>query len=399
LSDHFYLSSSSEKNARLLVEKNSLMNIVLSVTGAKGGIYSGTLVKRFHLRGWIIAGLLLFIAGEVIGQSGGRQIYQFLNLPASARTLALGGYQPNVSDGDINLAYENPASIRKDHHHALSFNHAFYFSGVQFGYATYGYHLENSRISLAGGIRYINYGDFEHTNELGQVVGEFDASELGIGLTASKQIYDRLHLGTSLRFVQSSFESYVSTGLLFDVGALYELEERNINISLVLKNFGFQLSRYFETRESVPFDLRAGISKRLEHLPFRFSIIGHNLHRWDINYDDPAAQQGSFIFGEEEDEEDPRFSGVDNFFRHLIFSGEFYLGPEEQFHIRLAYNHLLAQEMSLPDSRALAGISFGLGFRINRFRIDYGFGRYHTGANANKFTISTNISEFKRSIL
>lgn len=354
--------------------------------------------KLITSRGPLLLLIFLLISMDVLAQSGGRQVYQFLNLPGSARVLGLGGYQPTLSDRDINLAYENPAALSPDMHQAISFNHAFYFSGVQFGYATYGHHLENAGISLAAGIRYINYGTFEQTNELGDVTGEFDASEIGLGVTASKQVYDRLRVGATVRFIQSSFETYVSTAMAFDLGAFYEIEERQLAFSLVMKNFGFQLSRYFEEREPMPFDLRAGVSKRLEHLPFRFSVAAHNLHRWDINYDDPAVQQSGSLFGDDDDE-DPRFSPVDNFFRHLIFSGEFYLGPREQFQLRLAYNHLLAREMSLPDTRALSGISFGVGFRVNRFRLEYGFGRYHTGANANKISISTNISEFKRSIL
>ena len=346
----------------------------------------------------LILCVILFASEVSQAQSGGRQVYQFMNLPGSARVLALGGYQPSLSDKDINLVYENPASGNEHHHHALSFNHSFYHAGIQFGYASYGYHLEKSGITLTGGVRYINYGTFQQTNELGEEIGEFDASELAVGFTASRQIYDRLSLGASVRYVQSGFETYVSTGLLFDIGALYEIEEENIFISLVLKNAGFQFQPYFESSEPVPFDLRAGISKRLEHLPFRLSVTAHNLHRWDINYDDPSQVSSSLLFGEEE-EEDPRFSAVDNFFRHLIFSGEFYLGAEEQFHLRLAYNHLLAKELSLSDTRVFSGISMGVGFNIYRFRIDYGFGRYHTGANAHKFSISTHISEFTRSIL
>jgi hypothetical protein len=348
---------------------------------------------------WAITLSLFFIAESAFSQSGGRQIYQFMNLPGSARTLALGGYQPSLSDGDINLAYENPASGKSDIHQALSFNHSFYFSGIQFGYATYGHHLEKSGVTLTGGVRYIDYGTFDQTNELGDLTGEFDAGELAVGFTGSKQIYDRLSLGAGIRYVQSNFETYVSTGILFDLGALYEIPEKRLFISLVLKNMGFQMSRYFESKEPMPFDLRAGISKRLEHLPFRLSVTAHNLHRWDINYDDPEAMRSSFVFGEEEQEEDPRFNTLDNFFRHLIFSGEFYLGAEGQFQLRMAYNHLLAKEMSLADTRVFSGLSFGIGFKINRFRIDYGFGRYHTGANANKFSISTNISEFQKSIL
>jgi len=59
---------------------------------------------------------------------------------------------------------------------------------------------------------------------------------------------------------------------------------------------GTQLSTYNGTavKEELPFDLQAGISKRLENAPFQFSVTAHHLHRFDIFYNDTLfnAQEG-----------------------------------------------------------------------------------------------------------
>ena len=44
----------------------------------------------------------------------------------------------------------------------------------------------------------------------------------------------------------------------------------------------------------------------------------------------------------------------------------------------------------------LAGFSFGAGFKVNRFRIDYGYSAFHLGGGLNHFGLSTNLQEFKR---
>ena len=87
---------------------------------------------------------------------------------------------------------------------------------------------------------------------------------------------------------------------------------------------------------------------------------------------------------------------LDNLFRHLVFNGELFIGSEEQVKLRLGYNHLRNKELTIENFRTLAGFSFGFGIKINRFYLDYGFGRYHVGGAANHFTISTNIREFTR---
>ena len=47
------------------------------------------------------------------------------------------------------------------------------------------------------------------------------------------------------------------------------------------------------------------------------------------------------------------------------------------------------------DFLQFAGFNFGVGLKINRFRIDYGRSVYHLAGGANQLTISTNLMEFK----
>lgn len=329
-----------------------------------------------------------------LAQIGGDNVYEFVNLSNAARVTALGGSVITVADGDLALGWQNPAALNAEMHHGISFNHSFFLAGIQHGYASYGYHHKPWRTTFHGGVQYATYGEFDATDPTGMNTGTFEASEYAIVLGAGHQLYERLSLGANLKVISSQFEAYNSVGLLGDLSALYQDTSSNLTLGLVFRNFGGQLSTYRpDNTEDVPFDVQIGLSKRLRYLPFRFSVIYHNLHRWNILYDDPNSEETVLFINEgEEPPSDNVF--LDNLARHFIFSGEFLFGKKEVFRVQFGYNHLLNRELSVDNYRSLAGFSFGFGLKIKRIRVDYGRGVYHLAGGLNHFSISTNLHEF-----
>ena len=341
---------------------------------------------------------LFFVLGKNDAQVGGDHIYEFLNLSNSARITGLAGNLITVKDDDVALAYQNPAVLNPLMHQSISFNYNFHVSDISNGYAAYGHYVDKWKMTLHGGIQYITYGKFDLTDDIGNVQGSFTPSEYAFTVGAGKQLYDKLSVGANLKLITSQFETYNSMGLASDFGAYYQDTTNRFGATLVFKNVGFQFTTYAEdNREVIPFDVQIGISKRLEHLPFRFSFIGHNLHRWNITYDDPNNQESVFLIGDGVQNTDNQFKDfVDNFFRHIIFNGEFLFGKNEIMRLRFGYNHLMRRELSVTNFRSRSGFSFGFGIKMRRFRIEYGRGVYHFAGGMNHLTISTNVKEFKR---
>ena len=330
-------------------------------------------------------------------QLGGQNVFQFLNLTQSARTTALGGSLVSVADHDVALAYGNPALLNSEMHSHLTFNHNFHFADISHGFVNYGHHLDSLDISVHLGVNYIGYGDFIRADEFGNQDGTFDARETAITLGASKSYQDRLRFGVNAKVISSSLEAYNAFGLAFDLGLYYVNPEKAFSVGAVIKSAGIQLSTYNGIREDLPLDIQIGFSKRLKHLPFRFSIIAHQLQQWDVRYDDPDQEDPVGLFGEVQ--ESSKFSeGVDNFFRHFIFNGEFLLGKNENMRLRFGYNHLRRKELSVSEFRSLGGFSLGFGLKIKQFRIDYGVGYYHLAGGVNHISLSTNLQEFKKKI-
>lgn len=248
---------------------------------------------------------------------------------------------------------------------------------------------------MHGGIQYMGYGEIKRADEFGDVQGTVKAGETAFTLGAARPLSDKISLGINTRLAFSSLDTYKSSALLADAGLIYADSASRFVAGLVLRNAGTQISTYSDIKETLPFDIQLGVSKRLKHLPFRISVIAHHLQQWDIRYDDPNVQgEEVLLFGDQQQEESKATAVIDNFFRHLIFNGEFLLGKNEGFRLRLGYNHLLKRELSVNNYRSLAGFSGGIGIKISRIRIDFGYGTYHLAGSVAHIGIGTNLREF-----
>lgn len=344
-------------------------------------------MRYFYL---IISFSILAFHGETLGQIGGRYSFESLNLPVSARVTALGGSLINVSDGDVSLAQLNPASLDSLAQHQLGINHNFYYAGIQNGNVSFAKHFSTSSLTAHAAIQYVDYGTFDQTDEIGNINGEFSAGEFVFVTGVAKQLNERIRGGINLKIASGSYESYNAFGIGIDIGFIYQKPGANYSWALVMKNFGGELNGLTDEKRFMPFDLQIGYTRKLAHLPFRFSIIGHQLQQWYVRFDDPAVDTQTDIFGNTTTK--GGFSkAVDNIFRHLIFNGEFLIGKQEQFRLRVGYNHLRKQELKVSTFRSLAGFSLGFGFNIKKIRFDYGLGYYHIAGASNHLSIRMNM--------
>ncbi len=337
-----------------------------------------------------------FVAPRAHGQiTGGQHVFQFLSLPVSARVTALGSYQVAVKDDDPVFAAANPAALNPLMNGRVTINHNFFLTDIQHGYVAYAHHLEKLGFTVQGGLQYLKYGDINRADEFGNIQGKVKAAETAFTLGGARALTDRISMGLNLRFGVSTLDVYQASALLADAGLMYADTARRLTLGLVVRNAGAQMATYTGTREDLPLDIQIGITKRLKHLPFRFGVVAHHLHSWDIRYNDPNAEDDDvLLFGEEQPKENKASAAIDNFFRHLVFNGEFLLGKNEGLRLRLGYNHLRKRELTVRNYRSLAGFSGGVGVKIKRFRVDFGYASYHLAGGVVHLGIGTNLREF-----
>jgi hypothetical protein len=340
--------------------------------------------------GFLISFLLSFSS---IAQIGGKSTYQFLNIISSAKIASLGGYAIAVPDGDIEMAYFNPALIDSSLHQELNLNYVNYFSDINYGFAGYAYRLKKIGVFTTS-IKYINYGEFLLTDETSAINGEFSSSETALNIGWSNAYKYGLKYGVNLKFVMSNFYDYTSTGILVDIAGTWSKPEKGIIVGMVVKNMGSQITTYTPNNfEPMPFEIQAGVSKKLQHAPFRFSANFHNLQVFDFYYDSPNEIESSSLFGGDVIEEDKSHL-AEIIFRHFTIGTELLLS--ENFNLRIGYNHQRRSELKLREgSKAGAvGFNFGIGVHIKKFKIDYGRSIYSLAGTTNHLSISTNFSEY-----
>ncbi len=327
-------------------------------------------------------------------QFGGSATYNYLNLPASARIASLGGTNISTYSDDINFAYYNPALLNQDMDGNISISHAIMTGNINHGYAAYGKHIDKWNATVHGGILYESFGQMQLIDEAGTQVGNFSAGEYaltgGIGYHENKLSY-----GGNVKLLYSQLESYKSFGAAIDLGGAFIDTSSQFSAGIVIKNIGTQFKSYTAgNKEEIPFEIQLGVSKRLKHLPLRFSLTAHNLQTFDIRYDDPAAVDDINIFSSDSTEVVVKKYTADNILRHLIIAGEFYFG--KNFDFRIGYDHLNRKELSLDSKRGLTGFSFGAGIKIRKYQIDFAHEFYSVAGGSNQITIAANLNAFMK---
>ncbi len=333
--------------------------------------------------------LCVAIAFPVVAYDG---VFKFLDLPVSSRMAALGGKHVSHPDGEVNFALMNPASLNASSHTMLALNMANYLADIQFGTAMYSSSFGKNHVAV--GAQFVDYGSFRETTEANEIIGEFTAKDVALSFIYSRTISDRLSAGITLKPVYSAYERYTSFGAAVDMGVQYRSSSSLFSAGMVLRNLGFQLKGYYigedgQHRESLPLDWLVGVSQKLEHAPFRFSLTLHQLNKWNLYYTDNNASKTDY----EQTEMMPEISSIDMAFRHAIIGIEFL--PGNNFYLVGSYNHRRHQELAMNGFRSMAGFSFGGGIRISRFQVGFGVSQFQVGNSAYLFSIATSLNDFK----
>ncbi|MBW6478491.1 MAG: type IX secretion system protein PorQ [Bacteroidales bacterium] len=333
---------------------------------------------------------VMFNTSEAFAQRQSGRVYEFINLPSTARITALGGYAVPTLDNDLGMALFYPSLINPGLENNLSLNFVDYFGDINYGTAAFSKGF-NRIGNLTLGISYINYGTFLDADEMGNTFGEFTAGEYVVSLGWGRALTEKISIGSNIKAISSTFEQYSSFGLATDIAVGYFDEERLIASSLVFRNIGRQITTYYSDREPLPFDIVFGISKKLINAPLRFSFVAHNLHNYDLTYEDPVSSGPAFsTFDTGATTSQERMSEIsDKLLRHAVFGMEF--TPTENFIAGIGYNYRRRQEMGVDTRLSTVGLSWGVGVRIANFMFHYGRSNYHLAGAPNHFSISTNL--------
>lgn len=301
---------------------------------------------------------VLFTTLGVSAQTTGEEGFEFLNLPYSSHASALGGENISLIEDDASLAFHNPALLQSVCPETVSFGYMNYMKGVNAFSANY-VGLVNDKGTFGILAQYVNYGTMKEVDVNNNIMSDFSASDLAIGGQLSYVLAKNIVGGVTAKFIYSHLGDYSSTAVAVDLGINYYNENKDFSASIVARNLGGQISAYYEDFESLPFDLQIGMTKRLIGTPIRVSLTATDMEHW--NY---------------------------SFFKHLTLGADLLLG--KQFYVAAGYNFRRASDMKIASTDSWgdddssnhgAGLTFGAGLQMERFKLHVSYGTYHVSSS------------------
>jgi hypothetical protein len=329
---------------------------------------------------------------SIYAQTGGTTSFNLLNLTYNARSAGLGNDFITAKDQDINMGIANPSLYNEKMNNCLSINQALVSGGINYGQVAYGHNLK--RGFLGASIRYVNYGNFQRTEINGTSSGNFNPFECIIGAGFGKQLNPRISVGGNINLLFSQLETYSAFGLAIDLAGTYTSKDESFLLTALVKNAGYQFKGYKDnTHDPLPIEFQLAGAYKLKHAPFRFSLLVHNLNRWNLAYNDPSLQPTKDpLTGEKIP---VRYEGFgENLARHFTYQVEIIIS--KSLHLRAAFDYQRRQELKLITQSGLAGFSFGIGMYFKKLSIEYGFSVYSRAGFNNMLTISSNLSKWKK---
>lgn len=292
----------------------------------------------------ITAFLLCVSAASLVAQDRGT--YSFLRNDISARAAGMNGSFVSMTD-DPNILFYNPGALTTLKQSRGSAGFLKHLLDVNGGYISYARSVDGIG-TVGGGIIYLDYGSFTQTDESMNILGNFSARDLAIVVGAGRSIDEVTSVGLNVKFLYSSISEFTSAGLAIDAGVLYQIPAENITIGASILTAGSQLTSYNGIKESLPLDVKIGITKRPEHLPV---LLNLNLHHLTERRDNFLDHFSAFSFG-----------------------AEFLMS--ESVRLRAGYNNQQRKDLKLGTGAGLAGISLGGGILIGEYILDYSFNSY-----------------------
>ena len=165
-----------------------------------------------------------------------------------------------------------------------------------------------------------------------------------------------------------------------DLSLTYFDEQKQFGGYLLLSNIGTTIKNYNNSssyNSKLPFNSVIGFNSKLKYAPLRFHISYNHLHKWSFNNTNSSESLDFNAF-------------INQLFNHFVFGTELLFS--DNFNVRLGYDLLSRNELQPTSRPGTTGISWGVGFKIKTFKINYSNSKYHFSGVSNNITIVKNFN-------
>jgi hypothetical protein len=271
--------------------------------------------RRFRTATLAAAALLL--AGALLAGAAppaAAQIVQttavpFLQIEPDSRAAGMGMTGVAVAD-NASALFWNPAGLAGQEGLEVTFTHAPWLPNLGadlfYEYLAGKYALEGVG-TFAGHITFLNLGEQQRTDEIGNNLGTFKSYDLAVGASYGRELTPTLSLGTGARLIYSNLSGGATVGgeetkagvsMGLDLGVLWRpnvSENLHPSFGLNLANMGPHIS-YSDSDQSdaIPSNIRLGGALEYELDDFNRLLFALDLNKLLVARDDSTGEFESF---------------------------------------------------------------------------------------------------------
>jgi hypothetical protein len=314
-------------------------------------------MKKTISLGIIVLVVLLLAWSESFATNSkvGTTAYSFLKIDVSARSTAMGGAFVGLSD-DESALYFNPAGLIQIEQKRFFTTYNNYIADIQSGFLGY-VHPYDENTRLGASIHYFNYGTLDRTDNLGNPLGTFGATDFALALSFVRSINSQISLGATGKFIYEKIESYSSDALALDLGVIHISKDARTRFGLVGQNLGVQLKGLTKShKDDLPVAVKVGMSHQVRELPLIVAL-------------DAAKPIDNDVF--------------------LNLGGEF--TALKPLYLRIGWSSFGKNFKTDSDKDDMAGFAGGFGVRWRAYRFDYAYSSYADLGGVHKISISGGI--------
>lgn len=308
----------------------------------------------------VVSAILCAAAATGMQAQESQTNYNFLRLPVSAHVAALGGDNISIVEDDATLIFHNPALITGVSDMTLNLNFMTYMEGTKTASASF-VRAWRERGTWGVAAQYMDYGSMREVTADNVETGTFSARDVSLSGSFAYLFNDRVAGGVTAKFIVSGIAGYNSMAVGVDLGLNYYDEDLGLSLSTVARNLGGQIKAYYDSFERIPFDLQVGASKQLGRAPLRVSATITKLNDWD-----------------------------ESFLNHVVLGVDVLLSST--IYVAGGYNFGRADNMSVDGSDGSsshgAGLSFGAGLQLERFKLQASYAKYHVSTASLTFNVA-----------
>jgi hypothetical protein len=192
--------------------------------------------------------------------------FVFLQIPVTARSASLGESSVALSDLGSSSVFTNPAGLGfNERDHSFSASYSPWIADIKHYAAAYS--IKSDLGVWAISALAVDYGTMKKTKKTAgqkvyEVLGDFSANAIAIGLSYSRALTDKFSFGVSVKYVREGIDEYSASNVLFDGGILYYTGFKSLRIGASIQNFGVE-TKYINDPFKMPSVLKLGMAAEL----------------------------------------------------------------------------------------------------------------------------------------